>query len=238
MRLGLELAEKNLHSLALLIVSPSDQGKTDTLEIFAKDYEGVWVVPPSSESRMVDFFRQRRNITMIAVDEPYDWSGENYVKVAMMCKHIIEGKIQAPRSTVFVTGVNMAKSTETALVFLCNDQQYDRVRRSLAGCGLLERSITIMTQHSSFDTLDYIDRVYREKSFDDIHFTTTDVTYCTRDPSKKEQQFIDKYFTGYPRKSAMWIARTVPGKIFEELKPYLVSGIENRFVEESITFQE
>lgn len=235
MRTALELAERNLHSLSLLIVSPSNQGKTDTVDIFSKEFDGVWVVQAQSESRMADEFERRRNITMIIVDEPYDWEAQNYKSVAMMCKHILSGKVGAPRSTVYVTGITSKKKTKTAIVLMCNKKQYDTVRRSLAGCGLLERTVTIMTQHSSFETLDYINEFY--DTHDDIQFEN-EYLFCTREITKDEKRFIDKYFTGYPRESVMWIAKTTPPEIFEELKPFLTSEANARFEEEQILFKE
>lgn len=237
MRTALELADKNLHSLALLLVSPSAQGKTDTLEIFVKDHDGVWAPPATSVSRITEQFEERRNITMIAIDEPYDWLSADYLSVAMMCKHVLTGKIKPPRSTLFTTATTMTKSTETAVVFFCNRNQYDKVRRSLAGCGLLERTLTILTQHTSFDTMDYIEHAYKEHSTNGLHFTE-EYRFCTRDITETEQKFINKNFSDYRRKSVMWIARITPEEIFEELKPYLMSGYTNTYIEEQIKFEE
>lgn len=237
LRIALELAEKNLHSLSLLIVSPSDHGKTDTLQIFSRKYEGVWVVPPVSGSRMVEFFKQRRNITMIAVDEPYDWTSNDYRSVAMTCKHVIEGTIKAPRSNVFTTSIDMTKPRSTGIIFICNDQQYDTVRRALTGCGLLERSITIMCQNANPITQDYIESEYRTHGRNKLEFTDT-FPIIYREISEAEKKYIDRYFSGYVRRSVQWIARTTSPEIFHELKPYLTSGIESEFVEEEIQFNE
>lgn len=237
MKIALELAEKNLHSLSLLIVSPSDHGKTDTLRLFAQEHDGVWMVRPASASRIVDDFRRLRNIAMVAIDEPYDWIAADYKNAAMLCKHIIEGKIKAPRSTVYTTSVDMTKPAATAVVLLCNDVQYDIVRRSLGGCGLLERSLTIMVQNSNPDTQDYIEDYYRSHPFDTFHHRS-EFTFCQRDPTPEEKQFIDRHFNGYVRRSMMWIARVTPEKVFANLKPYLVSGLNGEFVEEEIEFEE
>jgi len=237
MRTALALADKNLHSLALLLVSPSAQGKTDTLEIFAKDHDGVWAPPATSVSRLTEQFEERRNITMIAIDEPYDWQSMDYQAAAMMCKHVLTGKIKPPRSTLFTTATIMAKATETAVVFFCNRKQYDKVRRALAGCGLLERSLTILTQHTSFDTMDYIERAYKEQSTNSLHFME-EYQFVTRDITESEQRFIDKNFSDYQRRSVMWIARVTPVEIFEQLKPYLMSGLTYTYVEEQIKFEE
>jgi hypothetical protein len=235
MRTALELAEKNLHSLSLLIVSPSDQGKTDTLDIFAEGYEGVWVVPPSSESRITELFEERRNITIIAIDEPYDWDATNYRSAAMMCKHVLSGKIGAPRSTLYVTGVVSRKRTKTGIILLCNKKQYDGVRRALAGCGLLERTLTVLTQQSTFETMDYIRNYYA--SHNNIEFEV-EYQFCMRDITKQEQQFINKYFSDYARDSVTWIAKITPERVFDELKPFLISASKSRYEEEQILFKE
>jgi len=236
LRIALKLAESNLHSMALLIVSPSDQGKTDTLRLFSQNNDGVWVVPAASTSRLTEYFRQRRNILMIALDEPYDWISTDYKNAAMMCKHILEGTIKAPRSTVFSTSVDLNKQSCTAVILTCNDIQYDTVRRNIAGCGLLERAITVMIQNSNPDTLDYIDEFYRANRFEDIQFKNG-FSFCMREIGAGEKKYIDRHFAGYARRTVQWIARTTPAGTFNDLKPYLVSGLNNDFIEEEIQFE-
>jgi len=237
LKIALALAEKDLHSLSLLVVSPSDHGKTDTLRLFSQSHDGVWIVPPTSQTRMVEFFKQRRNITLIAVDEPYDWTSNDYRNVAMTCKHVIEGTIKAPRSNTFSTSVDMTKPRATGIVLTCNDLQYDTVRRALGGCGLLERSLTVMCQNSNPETQDYIENFYRRTKRSEISFKDT-FNLVTREVPAADKKFIDRYFTGYTRRSVQWICRITPAETFNGLKPYLLSGMNNEFIEEEIVFND
>jgi hypothetical protein len=221
--------------MSVLIVSPSDQGKTETIEIFAQQHDGVWLVPPSSETRVHQMFKMHRNITLIAIDEPYDWISKDYVAAAMMCKHILTGKITAPRTNYFVTGIAQKKVTKTGVIMLCNDNQFDKVRMSLFGCGLLERTLIVLTQHSSFDTMDYIRNHYR--SHDKVEFVD-EYQFCMRDVTQNERKFIDGIFTGHLRDTLTWIAKITPEKVFAELKPYLKSESDAAYVEETILFKD
>jgi hypothetical protein len=222
-------------------VSPSDQGKTDTVKIFvtSKEHTGTWIITPCTESRLIEEFEDRSNVVMVVIDEPDDWTDKrDYKNAAMMCKHLMTGEIRAPRSNYFTTSVSLEKETKTAISLMCNKKQFDYVRTTIARTGLLDRSIVVRTHQNALDTTDYVRRHYEKAGgVDKIRFNPG-YDFITRNITREEQEYADRNFIGTPRETVIAIARITPEETFCDLMPYLLSGKMSRYVEEQIEFKE
>ena len=232
-----DLALKNLRSSCIIFISDSGMGKSETVRLFGKMKDGVWLIPSASESDIVDKFKKHRNIISFVLDEPFDWNTRDYFRVAMMLKHILEHKIQPPRSTIFRDGSPLPKENESAIFVFCNEEQYNTIKKSLAGTGLLERAIVVKTTHT-LDEHDRIENHYEKVGKNNVCYGLDGFSTISRDLDADEKKWVQTYFSGFRGRTAMWIAKSLSKDEFERIKPFLVSDLEGCYVRESIEFSD
>lgn len=239
MSLAYYMAEHGLHSPILIIVTPSDKGKTDTLEILLRDFEGVYIIPSATESKQTSLLRQRKNTIAFVLDEPDDWETKDLRKALMTLKHIATGKLKPSRATSFGQGISL--SICSACIICCNDEQFSPLQYILGKTGLLSRALIIMTNQSP-TTINYVQDHYDKygcKSGVKLPVFKKDMEIQEDDlPVADQEKWINTYFEGFRKNTVRWICRLVTRKQFEEFKPFLKSYYDYTLVDECIEFEE
>ncbi len=233
------IAEHGYHNPILIIVSPSDQGKTDTIDIFLRDNENVYVIPGATETKQFMLLKERyKNTITWVLDEPDDWELKDLKKILMTLKHIGTGKLKPARATSF--GQNPSSTICSACIILCNDEQIKTMHYILQKTGLLKRALIIMSEQNT-NTINYVCDHYRQmgcKSGVKLpKFKNNMVLKDSGSITPAHQKWINKNFEGFKKSTVEWICRLVTAFQFEEFKPFLLSYYNYEMINEKIEFK-
>lgn len=238
------LAKKNYISGALLVIKPSDTGKTDTVEIF-KYVTNALVIPSTSESASRKQIQDKLGVKCYMLDEPYDWEKMDYFKFVMALKHVIEGNYQGARGTLFNQNTPIPKFHDSEVILFSNDKQLKKVVAAIEGTGFVERCITIRSIHDP-ETVRYITDFYETHSLgrNKRKLPMFKIGFDFIDPPKKEVpqeilDFIDTNFSyGHQRKTVRWMYRVMPDDVFNSIKKLLKTNMIEEYAIEKIEFDE
>lgn len=239
MSLAYYIAEHEYHSPILIIITPSDKGKTDTIDIFLRDFDGVYIIPSATESKQTSLLKERMNTIAIVLDEPDDWEIKDLRKALMTLKHIATGKLKPARATSFGQGISLPICS--ACIICCNDEQFKSLQYVLEKTGLLSRALIIMTDQSS-TTVNYVHDYYKKygcRSGMKLPVFKKNLEIIEGDHVTLDQEkWISKYFKGFRKDTVEWICKLVSRQQFEEFKPFLKSYYDYMLVDETIEFEE
>lgn len=222
------------HNPALIIVTPSDRGKTDTIRIFTDEIDTAMVLPPSSPTGLVDFFDEHQEATTIILDDPSNWGTGDFFIAVQFLKSLTTGIIDIPRKTKFQNVPKYAAEMATAL--FCNIDQYNAVRGVLKMTGFNTRALSIFTNHTK-KTGNYIFSVYETLNGKLPHFANFE-TNTKRELSLEEAEWIKIHFQGHRRSTVIEYCKVLSREDFESLKPFLLSYKTMQTVFEDIEFME
>ena len=222
------------HNPALIIVTPSDRGKTDTIRIFTDEIDTAMVLPPSSPTGLIDFFDEHQEATTIILDDPSNWSTPDFFVAVQFLKSLTTGFIDIPRKTKFQNVPKYAAEMATAL--FCNIDQYNAIRGTLKMTGFNTRALSVFTNHTK-ETGDYIFTVYEDLNGELPHFTKFEIN-TKRDLTREEREWINIHFQAHRRCTIKLYSKMLSREDFDGLKPFLLSYKTMQTVFENIKFRE
>jgi hypothetical protein len=216
---------------ALIVVSPNERGKTDTIRIFLRECDTAAILPPSSPTGLLDFFNERAALTTVIIDDPSNWLTHDFRNAIQFFKNITTGYIDIPRKTKFQNIPSFIANMQVAL--FCSVEQYNDIRATLKITGFYERAINLFTDHD-LETKEYIFNVYKKNNLPEfVNFEIKE-----REITNEEIEWIQKQFGGHRRKIVTLYAKLMSETEFQELKPFLLSYKDMRIVNEKIKFKE
>lgn len=218
------------HNPGVIFISPSDGGKSDTIQIFIEEHDTAAILPPSSPTGMLDFFNERTNLTTIILDDPSNWLSGDFFTAIQFFKSITKGKVELARRTKFQTIPAYLASMQTAV--FANLEQYQLVRTPLKVTGYMQRAVTVFTDHNS-ETEDYVFEVYEKQNLPRF----TDTIIIKRQLTIEETIWITNQFKGHKRRTVQFYAKTMSEKEFASLKPFLLSEKGMQTVYEDVEFK-
>ena len=222
------------HNPALIIVTPSDRGKTDTIRIFTDEVDTAMILPPSSPTGLIDFFDEHQEATTIILDDPSNWSSTDLFVAIQFLKSLTTGFIDIPRKTKFQNVPKYAAEMATAL--FCNIDQYNVIRGVLKITGFNTRALSVFTNHTK-ETGDYIFTVYENLNGELPHFTKQEID-PKRDVTQKEEEWVKVHFQAHRRKTVKLYSKILSQDEFNALKPFLLSYKTMQTVFEDVEFEE
>ncbi len=233
------IAEHGYHNPLLLFVSPGDGGKTDTIDIFMRDFEGVYVIPSATETKQSALLKERKNTIAFVLDEPDDWDAKDLKKVLMTLKHIATGKLKPARATSFSHSISV-RICSASMIF-CNDTQFNSINYVLKQSGILNRALIIMSEQNDI-VKDYVASIYKSqgcKSGYKLPVFKKNLEIIEGDQVTSDQQkWIDRYFSGFCKDTVEWICKLVSKEQFNEFKPFLKSYYDYENTNETIEFED
>ena len=222
------------HNPALIIVTPSDRGKTDTIRIFTNEIDTAMVLPPSSPTGLIDFFDEHQEATTIILDDPSNWGSQDLFVAVQFLKSLTTGFIDIPRKTKFQNVPKYAAEMATAL--FCNIDQYNAIRGVLKMTGFNTRALSVFTNHTK-ETGDYIFAVYENLNGKLPHFADFKID-SKRDLLNEEEEWIRIHFRSHRRSTVNLYSKMLSHEDFDALKPFLLSYKTMQTVFENIEFTE
>ena len=222
------------HNPALIIVTPSDRGKTDTIRIFTNEIDTAMVLPPSSPTGLIDFFDEHQEATTIILDDPSNWGSQDLFVAVQFLKSLTTGFIDIPRKTKFQNVPKYAAEMATAL--FCNIDQYNAIRGVLKMTGFNTRALSVFTNHTK-ETGDYIFAVYENLNGKLPHFADFEID-SKRDLLNEEEEWTKIHFQSHRRSTVKLYSKMLSRENFGALKPFLLSYKTMQTVFEDIEFME
>lgn len=234
------MAEKGYHNSLFIFVSPPDTGKSDTIDIFLRDFEGVYVIPAATETKQVSILKERQNTVAFILDEPDDWEIKDLKKVMMTMKHISTGKLKPARANSF--GQDPSLPICSSCILFLNDEQFKSFNFVMQKTGLLQRAVVVMTNQNA-ETKDYCRTWYKThglRSGYKLPYFKVDTSVYETDHTIKlsHKKWMNRYFSGHAKDTVEWICKLSSASEFEEFKPYLTSHYDFKLVNETIEFAE
>lgn len=229
------IAERNLGRPSFIFVSPSDQGKTDTVRMLLRDIKTAYAIPPSSPTELGDWLSDRADIsTLLILDDPSDWYGKDFISALSFMKGLQTGVIRSPRSTRFCISVPVRDNIATVL--FCNQRQFDSIRILADSIGFLPRAILIYSKHDP-ETRHNISCFYRDNQI--TNNTPPKLKVDLRHEYKINTNHINlDEFKGTQRDTAEIFSRVLPEQDFKDIIPFFRSGLRRQYVDEKIEFEE
>jgi len=222
------------HNPALIVVTPSDKGKTDTIKIFTEEIDTAMILPPASPTGLIEFFDEHQEATTIILDDPSNWGSIDLFTAVQFLKSLTTGVIDIPRKTRFQNVPKYAAEMATAL--FCNIDQYNAIRGTLKMTGFNTRALSIFTNHTK-EVGDYIFTTYEKLNSDLPHFVKFEVT-TKRELTVDEGKWIKMHFQSHRRSTVKNYCKLLSREDFEALKPFLLSYKTMQTVFEDIEFEE
>ncbi|MCG2735122.1 MAG: hypothetical protein L6282_01885 [Candidatus Methanoperedenaceae archaeon] len=233
------MAEHGFHNALMLFVSPGDGGKTDTIDMFMRDFEGVYVIPSSTETKQFALLKERKNTVAFILDEPDDWEQTNLKKVLMTLKHVATGKLKPARATSFIH--SPSSRVCSASIIYCNNTQFNSITHTLNQTGIMSRALIIMSEQDD-NVKDYVSSIYKSqdcKSGYKLPIFKKNLKIIEGDDVLADQQkWINRYFSGFCKNTVEWICKLVTTEQFNEFKPFLKSHYDYENTNETIEFEE
>lgn len=213
----------------LIIISPSEHGKTQTVDMFIRDVETAKKVYPISETRLEDYLRELMdNTTTLIFDDTNGWNSTDLNNALDILKNVADGKIESSRMTNFHSGI--PSPCVINVMILINEKQYDDIRNKLDKSGLSQRA-TLITTYQSKETRAKVKKFYREHGYTSKNLPEfkIDLKFEKRDISKsKHLEWIDTQFpTGKKNDTVYNLLRYTTDETFENLKRFLMSGLKH-----------
>lgn len=237
MVLGDIAAQKFEKCPILVIVADSDQGKTDTKEIFMRECDTAYEVEPISKAALPASLGMRRISTYI-FDDTNGWIDDDIGEVFSMFKDIATKHIiRSQRETKF--SKESARIAIAQCIILVNGEQYQEIYQKIKKSGLLKRAIIAFTMQSN-ETTDYCTDFYENHGCDSANLPYfTDLNIVARKAEDLKDQFvwIKKNFSGFKGTTIKSYAKLLSNEDFNNLKPVLLSTHRHPIVEE-IKFKE
>ncbi len=241
MTLAYRMAERGYHNPLLIMVSPSDCGKTDTLDMFSRDFDGIFLIPSSTETKQISLLKQRPGTITWVLDEPDDWNEKDLKRILMVLKHIATGKLKPARATSY--GHDVSRSICSAVIICCNDEQLKSNYYAFQKTGLLARALVIMSDQDAI-TKNYVHDYYKSHKCKSglklpvfkknmlIHELEDEMILI---PDAKK--WINRYFSGFVKDTVEWICMMTTEQQFNEFKPFLKSHYDYDLINERIEFE-
>lgn len=157
-------AKHNIRSRCIGFVRPSNQGKTHTAHIIARDC-GAVLIPTMSISEQRNWFANHLTAPYFILDDPSDWyRQDDRQHLFSIIKNIISGWLKSGRATRYDFNVPVPLEKKTCALLFMNEEQYNMIRNELRLTGLASRMELYFSQHSE-RTLDNIDFEYSDKGY-------------------------------------------------------------------------
>jgi hypothetical protein len=228
------IAERNLGRPSFIFVSPSDQGKTDTVRMLLRDIKTAYAIPPSSPTELGDWLNDRADIsTLLILDDPSDWYSKDFASALSFMKGLQTGVIRSPRSTRF--NISVPVRDNIATVLFCNQRQFDSIRIMADSIGFLPRAILIYSKHDPETRLDISD-FYREHNITNDKPPRLKTNMRFEYKTNTNNANLDE-FKGSQRETAEIYCRILPESDFTEMIPFFRSGLRRQYVDEKIEFE-
>jgi len=234
LKIGDYISQTYGHNPALVIASPNERGKTDTIRIFLKENNTSAILPPASPSGLFDFFNERTYLTTVIIDDPSNWRSNDFITAIQFFKNVTSGVIDMPRKTKFQSIPSYIARMQVAI--FCSIEQYNQIRGTLKLTGFNERAITIFTDHD-LETKEYIFNIYSKYKNGTLP-EFVDFCIIEREIDETEVNWIYRQFSGHKRKTVLLYAKLMTKDEFEELKPFLLSYKDMNVKNEKIKFKE
>lgn len=231
MCIGDYISQRYNHNPALILVSPSDRGKSDTVDIFIEEHDTAALLPPSSPTGLIDFIDERSNLTTLILDDPSNWGSSDFFNAIQFFKGITKGKVEIARRTKFQLRPAYMASMQT--VVFANIEQYNATRAVFKTTGYGMRANTVFTDHNS-ETKEYIFNIYEKHNLPRFE----DVKIIDRKRTENEDKWIAHHYGGHKRKTIQFYACCMSEEDFEIIKPFLLSEKNMATVYETIQFKE
>lgn len=229
------IAERNLGRPSFIFVSPSDQGKTDTVRMLLRDIKTAYAIPPSSPTELGDWLNDRADIsTLLILDDPSDWFSKDFATAISFMKGLQTGVIRSPRSTRFNISVPVRDNISTVL--FCNQRQFDAIRMMADTIGYLPRAVLIYSKHDPETRLNISD-FYRDHNITNEKPPKLKVNLQFQYRTNTNHINLDE-FKGSQRETAEIFSRILPESDFNEILPFFRSGLRRQYVDEKIEFED
>lgn len=228
------IAERNLGRPSFIFVSPSDQGKTDTVRMLLRDIKTAYAIPPSSPTELGDWLNDRAEIsTLLILDDPSDWYSTDLSTAISFMKGLQTGVIRSPRSTRF--NISIPIRDNIATVLFCNQRQFDAIRIMADSIGFLPRAVLVYSKHNPETRLEISD-FYRNHTITNDNPPHLKANFRFRYDTNHDTNLDE--FKGTQRETVETFARIVPECHIKEFVPFFRSGLRRQYVDEQIEFEE
>lgn len=195
-RQAINEARQQRHSRCIGFVRPSNQGKTHTAHIIARDL-GATLIPVMSISEQRNWFADRLENPIFVFDDPSDWFIYiDRLHIFSILKNLVSGWLKSGRATKFDFNVPLPLDKKVCVLLFMNEEQYSAIRGELKMTGLAARMELYFTQHNE-KTLNEIAYQYDDKGysgqnlphFKDIGGDNFDKQYLE---SKKDKRYFNE----------------------------------------------
>lgn len=174
-------------------VRPSNQGKTHTAHIIARDLGGT-IIPTMSISEQRQWFADRLDNPIFILDDPSDW----YLYIDRqhlfsILKNLVSGWLRSGRATKYDFNVPVPLDKKVCVLIFMNEEQYNMIRNELRLTGLSARMEFYFTRHDQ-KTIDKIAFEYDDKGYSGQNlpkFQDTDTEFSKQFLKSAEQK---RYF--------------------------------------------
>lgn len=157
-------ARQQRHSRCIGFVRPSNQGKTHTAHIIARD-ESATIIPVMSISEQRNWFADRLENPVFVFDDPSDWFiYVDRLHIFSILKNLVSGWLKSGRATKFDFNVPLPLEKKVCVLLFMNEEQYSAIRGELKITGLAARMELYFTQHDE-KTLNEIAFQYDDKGY-------------------------------------------------------------------------
>lgn len=144
----IDIAKRQEKSMSMCFVKPSNQGKSHTAQIIARD-TGAYIIPPMSISVQKNWFANHLDTPFFIFDDPSDWSNIlDREHVMTVIKNMLSGSLKGGRATKFDENIPYPLETKVAIIFFMNDEQYSDVIRTMSKVGILSRTQVFFVKHT------------------------------------------------------------------------------------------
>lgn len=235
-------ASEKIGSSLLTIVSPSNHGKSATIEMILREHERSYLMTSMSETALYDALIAHQTDTMFIVDDRTSWPRQQDFKTAVSYLRFLGmGQLKSLRKTKF-TPEDSPISVSCVAVLTVNPPQYNEIAGMLRVNGWEERSLKLKVSHSD-EEYQRILNAYDEHGWNNEHPPSLRIPDGffkdnPREPIDHEvKSWIDQTFRTGAKKTIMNLARIVSTEGFISLKPILRSGHTEKDFMEKIEFK-
>lgn len=184
------------NSRCICFVRPSNQGKTHTAHIIARDL-GATVIPVMSISEQRNWFAERLGSPIFIMDDPSDWFVYvDRLHVFSIMKNLVSGWLKSGRATKFDFNVPLPLDKKVCILLFMNETQYSMIRNELNLTGLAQRLEIYFTQHDekilNKIMFEYDDKGYSSQNLPHFKDTGNNIFDKQFLMSKKDKRYFNE----------------------------------------------